>query len=541
MYPSNASESPGSSVTPADSGPHAPSAHHAHDTAIDLALVVRDAEVVRYLRAFVDGDDRERAALAALRVGVLAISQATGSIDTQAIRGEGERLMAGVRRELDRHGEVVAGQIAGALRQYLDPTEGHLPTRLNEVLRPDGQLDQVLRRHVGADNSTIASALAVQLGQSSPVFKLLDPRQQDGLVATLRASIKEALDEQSKRVEGQFSLNDPASALSVFRDQLTKSNGQLRDDLARDVERVRKEFDLGNDQGALARLVQRVEEAQRRITGEFTLDNSASALSRLKSEVVALLESMRDRDAQFQKDIKAAVEVIRAVRAERQRNTAGGLDFEGAICSLAAAESARLGDLFEAVGARPGQVPRSKKGDAVITLGAETAAPGRKIVIEAKRQAKSLTDALEELSEAKRNREADVGIFVFAAASAGGQEGLEPFGRHGDDLVIVWDPLDASGDVYVKAAISVARALVVKRKVERDSATVDLAPVEAALDVLGKAADGIQEIVGSATLSISHGKKVLDRAERMKPDLMACVERLSECLARLRAGGLGPV
>ncbi|GMV26663.1 MAG: hypothetical protein AMXMBFR58_26940 [Phycisphaerae bacterium] len=507
----------------------------ADDGAIDLALIVRDPEVVRYLRGFVEGDARDRAALAALRVGVLAIAQATGTIDAAALRGEGDRLIAGVRGELDRHGEQVASQLAAALRQYLDPTDGHLPMRLNEVLRPDGQLDQLLRRHVGADNSTMAQALARQVGEASPVFKLLNPQQQDGLVASLKTAIKEALDEQSRRVTGQFSLNDPQSALSVFKGQLTEVNGKLRKELADDVQRFQREFDLGNADGALARLVQRVEEAQKRITGEFTLDNQASALSKLKGEIVGLLSELRDRNTQFQQDVKAAVESLKAVRGERERNTAGGQDFESALCELLASEAGRLGDQFEAVGATPGEVPRSKKGDAVIVLGAETAAAGRRIVIEAKRQAKNLAQARAELEEARRNRAADIGIFVFASASAGGLTGVDSFCRHGDDLVVVWDPEDRTTDVYVKAAVSVARALVVRRKIESEAAHVDLGPVEAACEMLEKAGKCLGVIANAATLSISHSQKVLEQSEKMKGELALSAERLTGCLDKLRA------
>lgn len=519
--------------------PSAPDSQHlpnAADSAIDLALIVRDAEVLAYLRRFAEGDARDRAALSALRVGVLAISQASGTVDAQAVRNEGERLIAGVRTELDRHAATLSGELGSALRQYLDPKDGQLPLKLHEILKPDGQMAQLLTKHVGADNSTLAGALARQVGESSPILRSLDPRQKDGLVETLRTAIKDSLDAQSKHVIGQFSLADPQSALSVFRDQLTKANGQLRDELSKDVVRVQKEFDLGNNDGALARLVSRVEDAQKRITGEFTLDNTTSALSRLKGEIVGLLEQLRDRNAEFQRDVRSAVDSLKAVRGERDRTTAGGQDFEAALNALLASEAGRLSDQFEACGNNPGEIPRSKKGDAVITLGSETAAPGRRIVIEAKRAAKTLVNAREELAEARKNRRADIGIFVFAASSA---EGIEPFSRHGDDLVIVWNPDDPSTNVYIQAALSVARALVVRRKVEQDSAKVDLAPVESALDMLVKSAESIQEIAGWATNAAANTKRILDKSERMKNDLASSSERLSACLAKLRSVNAG--
>lgn len=514
---------------------HAPAADPARasaDPAIDLGLVVRDRDVLAYLERFAEGDPRDRAALAALRVGVLAIQQAGGTVDAQAVRSEGERLIAGVKSELDRHAAAISADLGSALRQYLDPKDGQLPLKLHEMLRPNGQLDQLLVRHVGSDNSTLAGSLARQVGEASPLLRSLDPRQKDGLVETLRTAIQQSLDAQRDHVLKQFSLTDGQSALSIFRDQLTKANGQLRDELSKDVLRVQREFDLGNNDGALARLVSRVEDAQRKITGEFTLDNTSSALSRLKGEIVGLLEQLRDRNSEFQRDVKAAVDSLRAIRAERDKSTAGGQDFEAALNVLIAGEASRLGDFFEACGTFPGDIPRCKTGDAIITLGAETAAAGRRIVFEAKREAKSLAQAREELAEARKNRRADIGIFVFAAMSAAG---FEPFSRHADDLVVVWNPDDPSSDVYVKAAISVARALVVRRKIEQDSARVDLSPVQEALDTLVKSAEAVQELLRFSSLVADNNRKVSDRAERMKKDMESASERLSSCLARLRA------
>src|SRR5476651_2497886 len=58
------------------------------------------------------------------------------------------------------------------------------------------------------------------------------------------------------------------------------ANGKLRDDLAQDVQKLHQEFSLDNDQGALSRLVARVEKAQNTISEEFSLDKKQSALCR---------------------------------------------------------------------------------------------------------------------------------------------------------------------------------------------------------------------------------------------------------------------
>ena len=47
-----------------------------------------------------DGPDREAFALSALRLGVLALRQATGAVDAASLRQEGERVLGSVRELL---------------------------------------------------------------------------------------------------------------------------------------------------------------------------------------------------------------------------------------------------------------------------------------------------------------------------------------------------------------------------------------------------------------------------------------------------------
>jgi hypothetical protein len=501
---------------------------------IDLALVVRDPEVVAYLARHDDGVPREQAAISALRIGVHALRQASGVIDAHAVRNEGDRLLAEMRAALASHAEKTAGEVSASLRQYLDPATGQLKIRLNDLLQSGGSLDQLLNRHVAPDNSTLASALAQRVGETSPLFKLLSPTQKDGLLDQVRTAIQTALDDQSKHIARQFSLADPQSALSVFKTQLTTVNGTLRDELRADVTRFHREFDLGNDDGALARLVRRVEDTQKKIAGEFTLDDSKSSLSRLKSEITTLLTHLRDRNDKFQTEVRAAVDSLKAAREQRENTTHAGRDFEGALCDELARESARLGDAFDRTGDRPGSIPRSKVGDAVIHLGAETAAPGRRIVIEAKREQKySLVDARAEIADARKNRDADVGIFVFARDTA--PTGIEPFSRHGDDLFVVWDHADPATDVFVRAAVSVARALVVRRKIEGDARDMDLTPIRNAVDRLQAAGESIGRITNWATTISARAGEINKESDRLRDDLAKQAEHLAECLKKLAA------
>src|SRR5437870_13346240 len=92
----------------------------------------------------------------------------------------------------------------------------------------------------------------------------------------------------------------------------------------------------------------------------------------------------------------------------------------------------RLGDMPLATGDTTGAIKYCKVGDAIIEMGSESAAPGQRIVIEAKEDASyNLGKARIEIETARKNRGASVGVFVFSKKSA--PIGQEPLLRHGDD------------------------------------------------------------------------------------------------------------
>src|SRR5205823_940920 len=73
----------------------------------------------------------------------------------------------------------------------------------------------------------------------------------------------------------------------------------------------------------------------------------------------------------------------------------------------------QFGDETELVRGTPG-TSKNKAGDYVITLGETTGAPGLRIAVEVKDQEYKPKKAIAELQEAKKNREAVSGIFIFA-------------------------------------------------------------------------------------------------------------------------------
>ncbi|MCX7803774.1 MAG: hypothetical protein N3A38_01160 [Planctomycetota bacterium] len=531
---------------------------------IRLSLTVRDPEVVAELGRRPEGEERERYALAALRLGVLALRQASGMVDAETVRREGERLVAGIREQLSSHAQRVTLEVAETLKRYFDPSDGELHQRLDRLLRKDGDLESLLARHLGGDDSTVAKTLAKHVGEGSPLLRMLSPEQSNGLLASLSKTIEAALAAQRQHILDQFSLDRGDSALSRMIRQLTDSNGRLREEFAKDLEKVRREFSLDNSDGALRRLVDEVTRAQKTIAAEFSRDNRDSALNRMSSlmeetgrkvdarltldtpdsplarlrrELCDLIKGIEDANAKFHADVRATMESLKARREEAARSTRHGLAFEDAVGGLIGEEAGRMGDILEPVGAT--QSRKGKVGDYIVSLGEESGAPGARIVIEVKeRKGYSVDNAFEEMREARENREAAFGMFVFSKTSA--PENIPPILRRGRDVLVVWDSEDRGTDVYLRAAFWIARALAVRERRESERIGMDISHVEGLTEKMQKDAAEIEAIIKLADTVAAKGQDIRIRADTLRRDIAEGIGTLRRLTADLRdASGSG--
>jgi hypothetical protein len=476
-----------------------------------LTLEVNDPEIVAELRLHVDGTERERYALAALRLGVLALRAANGQVDATSIREAGRSLVAEVRELLSTRATETAERVASALTQYLDPHGGLLSQRLQALIREDGELERLLQTHVGANDSVLARSLAVHLGEGSPIFKMLSPTDAGGLRAQLTRAIEESLVEQRKHILREFSLDHKDSALS----------------------RLLCEFSLDDETSALSRLSKMLSSASEQIGKNLTLDDDGSALARMKRELLSTIDQLARTNVEFQSQVRESLARLETRRKDDALTTRHGFAFEERLGALLAEEAQRLGDLHEATGDLTGAIKLCKKGDHVIELGADCAAARARIVWEAKeKQGYTLRAALEEISEARRNRQAQVGVFVFSSKAV--PDGLEAMQRYGNDIVVVWDAEDSTHDVVLRAAYSLARALTVR---ERRTDTQS----HAAIAEIDRAARGIERQIGYlgevrrwAETVKGHGEKIVERTATMANELRRDVERLDAQVAATR-------
>lgn len=467
-----------------------------------LTLDVRDPEVIAELDRREPGE-REIWALGALRVGVLALRQASGALDTAAIREAAEHMLDGVRATFDQRGKI----ITDAIRQYFDPKDGELPRRLEALLKSDGDLDRALRSHLAGENSTVARTLATQIGEGSPLLKLLSPTDALGVRAQIETTVNNALSAQRDAILREFSLDRKDSALARTVGELLEKNGSLRDDLKAQVSALTDEFSLNKSDSALSRLIGRMEEGKEKESRELR-----DALGELRELLTRL---------QVGQEAAAA-------------STLHGNTFEESVGSLLQREAQALNDRYEAVGDTAGAISRCKVGDHLITFGAECAAPGTRVVCEAKsNKSYSLQNALDELDQARKNRQAQFGIFIFDRAAA--PEGLAALQRYGCDLVIIWDPQDRLSDIYPRVALSVTRALAVRAAQQTAETGEALDKIGTAIVHIEKAIADLADIETWSQTVRNNGEKIAQKTGKLRDALQAEVETLARQLSGLKA------
>ncbi len=500
--------------------------------ALELRLWLRDPELIAELRAIADPRERDEFALAALRIGMLSLRSVRGQVDVRAVRDEVERMLRELRKGLDEHRDRVGHDVTAVLREYFDPKDGRFAERVQRLVEDDGELARVIKGHVEGSDSALSQTLARHVGADSVLLRTLDPNSSDGIVAGITKLVDDALGGQRKAILGEFSLDNREGALARLVEELKGSHGKLGDALQERIGEVVREFSLDDENSALSRLVHRVERAQQQITEEFTLDSETSALARLRRELMANATQMSESFAAFQKKVEVELAGIAATRAANAKSTVHGHEFEGALLGWLERRAQEAGDIFEATGNTPGAISHSKVGDAVIELGPEQRAAGARIAVEAKEDASyRLVGARAEIETARKNRRAEVGLFVLSARTA--PEGWERFRVIGPDLFVVWDADDPTSDVFLEAALAVARALCTRAR-QGDHPQIDFDAFDRSIRSVEKQLEGLEEIQKSAQTVESGAEKIKERARIMGANLLRAVATLDECCEAAR-------
>ena len=358
-------------------------------------------------------------------------------------------------------------------------------------------------------------------------MRTLDPEATTGLVQHLTQSTEATLVQQREAILEEFSLENGEGALTRLVTELKAKHGEVGDALDKRISEVTGEFSLDKEDSALSRLMRGVEKAQRQISSEFDLNEDGSALARMQKKLLEEIEKQNRANTDFQTEVKTALAEMRARKQESERGARHGLVFEDAVFGFVSERSQGAADIAERSGNTTGLIKNNKKGDVVIELGPEAASAGARIVVEAKEDASyNLKKALEEMEEARKNRGAGTGVFVFSKRTA--PSGLEVFNRYGNDVVVIWDAEDTGSDVFLDAGLSVARALCARPKSISEEVDADFEALEKAILEIGRQADGLDEITRSSETIRSSNDKVVERARIMKEGLSRQISILNQ-------------
>jgi len=306
-------------------------------------------------------------------------------------------------------------------------------------------------------------------------------------------------------------------------------------ELSGNSEKVLAAFDLNRPESALSRLVAQLQQVQRAIRSDFTLDDPQSALSLMLRELETTLGEYEERNRKFREEVQKTLSEMAVRKEAEDRGTLHGAVFEDAVSAYVLENAAESGDVGRRTGSTTGIIKNCKVGDCTIELGAESRFAGECVVVEAKEDASyDLKKALNEIEVGRRNRGADVGIFVFSKRTAPRE--LGSLARHGRDIVVVWDAEDPATDVYFDAALTLARALIFEqhRGGAAAKADIDFAVLEKAIESVAKRASQLDDIRKSGETVENAGRSIVANVGIAQRDLAKQVEVLREQLGQMR-------
>jgi hypothetical protein len=145
------------------------------DEGIHVDLSLRDRDVVTAINAHPEGRRRADYIRTAIRIGVLALQQAQGRIDTESVRNEGDRLIAALENRLAQYQDQLRSVLGGTLEDYFDPSDGRFTERVEWLIKQDGDLEKVIRTQMDVAAVGLKEAIDNQVGPRSSLAQLLTP------------------------------------------------------------------------------------------------------------------------------------------------------------------------------------------------------------------------------------------------------------------------------------------------------------------------------------------------------------------------------
>ena len=260
---------------------------------------------------------------------------------------------------------------------------------------------------------------------------------------------------------------------------------------------------------------------------DYTESNSPlkklyDALEKQFVELSAILQEWRGEEAEK-----------RGRQVESEKGTSKGNIFETNLYNRVAEMANNLEDVPENTHGTPGTIRNCKVGDYVITLGENCGAPNHRIVIEAKKARKyNREKAINELNIAKKNRQADIGIFVFAKGYAPVEMG--DFCRVGHDFFVTADEQAInSGEilVFLDAAYKIVRSMIVA-SVRVKTEQIDWTKVRRTIESTIELVNHLSDLSTKAKTIQNSAESIQKTVDNLRPQMK---EKLDEVLQMVSA------
>ena len=504
-----------------------------HDDALDVAIHDELTESVAVFAAL-DARTRDRLAIDAWRIGLRALSVAHAKADEATLADLGRSVIADVEQRLAQHLAAQQHGLAEALRQYFDPSDGRLAERLDAAVGDGGALAGVLASFVGP-TGVLAQTLARTVGAESELFKRLSPTDSEGLIKVIEGKVAEALAHNQRELGRALDPLVPDGALAKLIRQLREEVAGAGAGQAAQLQAAMAALDANDEGSAISRMLRETAQARRELLGALNPRDPSTPMGAIEATMRGLLDGhaqtlaafqaeVRERQDQLDREVREAFARLEHKRRHDARSPEGGRTFEDEVGAFVAARVRHAPIAVEEVGAMVGAMPRRKVGDLVLRHTAEGAFAGAALVVEVKHeQAYSVTDALTELDQARANRRASAGLMVMAASHASAT--FPRFARHGQNVLVCWDPEDPASDPWLEAALTLGLFLVARTR------SVDAGDMRAMADVERRIAAELERI----DRLDKHNRKIADGSEGIATELRKAKKELTTLLDKAKA------
>lgn len=429
-----------------------------------------------------DPFQRERLAMDAWAIGLRALQNAHMAAQESKLKDIGEALMEGLERQLSAHAQDHQERLTGALKRYFDPTDGQLAERLASFVDDQGSVARLLAAYVGPDSIMVAE-LTRRIGESSAIFRMLDPAATEGVVNAIETQVRAALHDGREEMKRALDPLAPEGAVTRFLQSLRKEFQNADQDVQKRLAIALRALDANNKDSLMSRLVDESAQARRQMLDAMNPGRPGSPLATLQTTIEKLIgdhvqkqthfaEQQQVRQTAFEKEVREALARMETRKSEALRTARGGRDFEDAAMDFVERVTRGLACTFEATGSTKGVVGSSKKGDGLVRFTDESAYAGAGVVFEAKRErGYSVVKALEELDAARQNRDASAGVFEMAESHK--PIGFPAFARYGNNVVVAWNEEDPATDMRLEAAILLGSALATRSRTVGDEGDIN--------------------------------------------------------------------